>query len=171
MRGMLSELAAVATPAVITIDIAPSFEVGPLTLAWHGLTIALGVLIGGLLAGRLARSRGLAVEPLHVIGLLVVVSALVGGRVYYLAETGRLLEPSQWFATTGFTFYGGFIMAAVTIAIYLRRSGHGGAHLDVCVAVLPLGVAIGRIGDVITASTTERRATFSSRSATRIPTR
>lgn len=146
---MLSELAATVSPAVITIDIPPTFDIGPVTLAWHGLTIALGILIGALLAGRLARSRGLAVEPLNVIVMLVVVSALVGGRIFYLAETGRLLEPSQWLATNGFTFYGGFVMAALTIAIYLRRSGHGAAYLDVCAIALPLGIAIGRIGDVI----------------------
>ncbi|HEV2058727.1 MAG TPA: prolipoprotein diacylglyceryl transferase family protein [Solirubrobacteraceae bacterium] len=149
MSSTLSQLAATVTPAVITIDIPPTFDIGPITLAWHGLTIALGILIGGLLAGRLARSRGLPVEPLNVIILLVIASALVGGRVYYLAETGRLLEPSRWLAMNGFTFYGGFIMAAVTIAIYLRRSGHGGAYLDVCAVALPLGIAIGRIGDVI----------------------
>lgn len=147
--SLLSQLAAALGPAVITVDIPPSFDIGPVTLAWHGLTIAIGVLVGGLLAARLARSRGMPSEPLEVIGLLVIVSALVGGRVFYLAETGQLLDPGAWLSTTGFTFYGGFIMAVVTIAIYLRRSGHSGAYLDVSAVALPLGVAIGRIGDVI----------------------
>ena len=35
--------------AVITIGIDPNIRLGPITLAWHG-TIALGVLIGGLLS-------------------------------------------------------------------------------------------------------------------------
>lgn len=149
MLELTALAAATVTPAVITIDIPPTFELGPVTLAWHGLTIALGVLTGAVLAGRLAQSRRLPTEPLNVIVLLVIVSAFVGGRVFHLAETGRLLEPSRWLATNGFTFYGGFIMAVVTIAIYLRRSGHGAAYLDICAVALPLGIAIGRIGDVI----------------------
>jgi phosphatidylglycerol---prolipoprotein diacylglyceryl transferase len=149
MTGFAGDVPVAVPAAIITIDIAPSFQLGPLTLTWHGLTIALGVLVGGLLAGRLARRRGLRSEPLQTIALLVVASALVGGRVYYLAETGRLLEPDQWLGTNGFTFYGGFIMAAITIAIYLRRSGHSVVYLDLAAVALPLGVAIGRIGDVI----------------------
>ena len=34
--------------STITIGIDPTIEIGPLTLAWHGITIALGILIGGV---------------------------------------------------------------------------------------------------------------------------
>ena len=44
-------------PAVITIGIDPEIHLGPLTLTWHGLTIALGVLVGGLIAGVWLRRR------------------------------------------------------------------------------------------------------------------
>jgi hypothetical protein len=37
-------------PAVITIGIDPEIHLGPITLAWPGLTIAIGVLVGGLAA-------------------------------------------------------------------------------------------------------------------------
>ena len=37
--------------STITIGIDPTIEIGPLTLAWHGITIALGILIGGVVAG------------------------------------------------------------------------------------------------------------------------
>ena len=53
------------------------------------------------------------------------VGALVGGRVYFLAEHGDLLDPGAWLGTQGFTFYGGVAVA------------------------LPLGLAVGRVGDVI----------------------
>ena len=38
--------------AVITIGIGPEIQLGPVTLAWHGITIAFGILIGGVAAGR-----------------------------------------------------------------------------------------------------------------------
>jgi hypothetical protein len=32
-----------ALPSVITIGIDPTIELGPVTIAWHGLTIAIGI--------------------------------------------------------------------------------------------------------------------------------
>jgi phosphatidylglycerol---prolipoprotein diacylglyceryl transferase len=135
--------------SVITIDIPPTFHVGPLTFAWHGITIAVGIAIGGLAAVRYARQRGLAAEPITNIGIILIVAAVVGGRLFYLAERGELGDPSRWLGSTGFTFDGGFIAAAIGIAAYLRLSRHPIVYLDVVAAALPLGVAIGRIGDVI----------------------
>jgi phosphatidylglycerol:prolipoprotein diacylglycerol transferase len=135
--------------STITLGIDPTIEIGPLTLAWHGITIALGILIGGLVAGREARRRGLDREPLYTIGMILVVGALVGGRLYYLAEQGRLFDFGDWFGSRGFTFYGGFIAAALGIGVYLWRGRLSVEYLDVVAFGLPLGIAIGRIGDVI----------------------
>lgn len=136
---------------VITIGIDPNIQVGPLTLTWHGLTLALGILAGLGLAVREARRRGIDPDPLTTIAGIVVVSALVGGRLWYLAETdpSALLRPGDWLGTNGFTFYGGFIMAAIGIAAYLRLKRRPPLYLDLIAAALPLGVAIGRVGDVI----------------------
>lgn len=135
--------------STITIGIDPTIEIGPVTLAWHGITIALGILIGGVVAAREARRRGLEPEPLYTIGMILVVGALLGGRIFYLAEHGRLLDVSAWFSSRGFTFYGGFIAAAVGIGLYLRRSWLNVEYLDAVAFGLPLGIAVGRIGDLI----------------------
>ena len=135
--------------ATITIGIDPTIELGPLTLAWHGLTIAIGIVIGGFVAGRWARRRGLETEQLQVMAIILVLSALVGSRILYLAEHGQLLEPSKWFGTHGFTFYGGLIAAALAIGAYVVRNRLSSAYLDAIAFGLPLGIAVGRIGDVI----------------------
>jgi phosphatidylglycerol:prolipoprotein diacylglycerol transferase len=135
--------------SVITIGIDPTIEVGPFTLAWHGLTIAIGVLVGGLAAAYDARRRGLDPERLYAVGLILVAGALVGGRAFYLLEHGRLDDAGAWFGTTGFTFYGGFIAAALGIVYYIRRGRLSLFYLDAIAAGLPLGIAVGRIGDVI----------------------
>jgi phosphatidylglycerol---prolipoprotein diacylglyceryl transferase len=134
---------------VITIGFDPTIEIGPITLAWHGLTIAIGVIVGGLAAALDARRRGLEPERLYPIGVIVVVGALVGGRAFYLLEHGRVGDLGAWFSSTGFTFYGGFIAAAVGIAYYVRREHLSPSYLDAIAAGLPLGIAVGRIGDVI----------------------
>jgi phosphatidylglycerol:prolipoprotein diacylglycerol transferase len=130
--------------AVITIGIDPNIHLGPITLAWHGVTIAIGIAIGALVAGRLARARSLDTDPLHAIAGLVVLGGLVGGRLFYVLEHGGAL-----LGTRGFTFDGGVILAAVLVAGYVWRSRLNGAYLDVVAVGLPLGVAIGRIGDII----------------------
>lgn len=129
---------------VITIGINPDIEVGPLILTWHGLTIAIGVLTGAVAAARYLRERELDTEPLFAISALVMIGALVGGRLFYVLEQGGPL-----FGTRGFTFNGGVIAAAVLIAAYVWRTGLSARYLDAVALGLPLGVAIGRIGDVI----------------------
>jgi phosphatidylglycerol:prolipoprotein diacylglycerol transferase len=133
-----------AGPAVITIGIDPEIHLGPVTIAWHGLTIALGILIGGVAAARYLRELELEVDPLYVIGALLTLGAVVGGRLFYVLEHGGPL-----FGTRGFTFDGGFILAAALIAAYVWRQRLTARYLDAVAVGLPLGVAIGRIGDVI----------------------
>jgi len=132
------------TAAVITIGIDPEIHLGPLTLAWHGITIALGILIGGMLAARQLRLWGMDDEPMYTFGLLAVVGGLVGGRLFYLLEHGGKL-----FSSHGFTFAGGVILAALLIAGYVKREQLSVRYLDAAAIGLPLGVAIGRIGDII----------------------
>jgi phosphatidylglycerol:prolipoprotein diacylglycerol transferase len=139
----------IAVPSVITIGIDPTIEIGPVTLAWHGLMIAVGIAVGGVAVAHDARRRGLDPERVYAIGLILVVGALVGGRAFYLLEHGRLDDPGAWAGTVGFTFYGGFIAAALGIAYYLRRARLSVSYLDAIAAGLPLGIAVGRIGDVI----------------------
>lgn len=148
--------------AVITINIDPEIQLGPLTLAWHGLTIAMGILIGALVAGRWLRERGLDVEPMYNFGALAAVGGIVGARIFYLLEhdPGGLFAPDRLFSSHGFTFDGGVILAAILIAAYVHRQRLGGRYLDACAAGLPLGVAVGRIGDVINGEHYGERSTF-----------
>lgn len=131
-------------PAVITIGLDPKIHLGPVTLAWHGLTIAIGIGLGSLLAARWLRDRELSVEPLYGLTALLALAGLVGGRLFYLAEHGGPLLSSY-----GFTFDGGVIAAAGLLAFWVRRGGLSTSYLDAMAAGLPFGVAVGRIGDVI----------------------
>lgn len=135
--------------AVIDIGIDPMIHLGPITIAWHGLTIALGILIGGLLAGAEARRRGLDPDPLQVMGFILIVGALVGSRAFYLAEHGGLADPKAWLGSRGFTFYGGFIVVALSLGAYVWRQRLSVQDLDAIALGLTLGYGIGRVGDII----------------------
>lgn len=122
----------------------PEIHLGPVTLAWHGLTIAVGIFVGAWAATRWAREEGISADPLHGLTALLAVAGIVGGRLFYVVEQGGPL-----FAKNGFTFDGGVIAAALTLALYAWRTGITMRYLDAIGAGLALGVAIGRIGDVI----------------------
>ncbi|MFM7435594.1 MAG: prolipoprotein diacylglyceryl transferase family protein, partial [Vulcanococcus sp.] len=60
------------------------FQLGPFSLRWYGLLIALAVLLGLVLATRLGKLRGL--DPAVIADLLpiLVLAAVVGARLYYV---------------------------------------------------------------------------------------
>ena len=133
----------------IAVSVDPTIEIGPLSLAWHGLTIAVGITAGAALARREAKRLGLDSEPLEVMALILIAASIVGARVFHLAENGLLSTPGEWLATTGFTFYGGFIGAAVAVGAYIWRRRLSLHYVDAIAAAVPIGIALGRIGDVI----------------------
>ena len=137
--------------AVISIGIDPEFGLGPLTVAWHGLMIAVGIVVGGWLAGRYARERRLSGEEIVNLVVVIALSGIIGARAFYLLENdaGALLEPAEWFGTRGYSFYGAIIFGVPAAAVYLRLRGLGLRYLDALAAGFPLGMAVGRIGDVI----------------------
>jgi len=138
-------------PSIIEISIDPMIEIGPVTIAWHGLTIALGLILGGWFALRFGRERGLDEVRLLDLIILIAVSGIVGARVLYLIENdaGALLRPSDWLGTNGFSFYGGIVFGVPAVAVYLHWRELGIVYLDALAAGFPAGMALGRVGDVI----------------------
>lgn len=136
---------------MITINIDPMLEIGPVTIAWHGLTVAIGLVIGGLLAIRVAGERGLDKDQTLNLVLLIAVAGMVGARAFYLLENdpSALPNPGDWLGSRGFSFYGGILFGVPAVAIYLRRQHLDVRYLDALAAGFPLGMAVGRIGDVI----------------------
>lgn len=137
------------TLAVITIGIDPFIHLGPVTLAWHGITIAIGIAVGGLLASRDVKRRGMSAEPIQTIIALTAVGGIVGAKILYIVESGGLARPDEWLGTNGFTFAGGLILGAALVIGYVVRARLDPLYIDIAAAALPLGVAVGRIGDVI----------------------
>ncbi len=135
--------------AVIRIGIDPNIHLGPLHLTWHGLMIAVGVAAGGWLATVYARERGLDRERVVDLIVVVAVAGTVGARLFYLAEHGNLLRPSEWLGTFGFSIYGAVILGPLAGAAYMRWRELGMRYLDAAAAGFPLGLLVGRTGDLI----------------------
>ena len=60
------------------------FSLGPITLRWYGLLIAIAVLIGVWLAQKIAKKRGLDPESMTNLTFWLVLGALPGARLYYV---------------------------------------------------------------------------------------
>lgn len=135
--------------SVIEIGIDPTIELGPVSLAWHGITIALGIIIGGLATARYARERGLDLERLSTLGLMLVAFGLLGARLFHLIESGDIADPGEWLGTRGFSLNGGVVLVAVATAVYVHRERLSLRYLDAVAVGFALGLAIGRVGDVI----------------------
>ena len=86
-----------ASLGVITINVDPSFQIGPLTLAWHGLMIAVGIIAGAWLAMRFAHEQGLQRDELLNLVALLIVGGIIGSRLLYLLfdQPGDLLAPAN----------------------------------------------------------------------------
>jgi phosphatidylglycerol:prolipoprotein diacylglycerol transferase len=128
------------------------FQLGPFALRWYGLLIALAVLLGLALASRLAKARG--IDPVLVADLLplLVLGAVIGARVYYVALEWRQYA-GNWGEMIaiwrgGIAIHGALLGGILTTVIYCRwRRQAFWPLLDVLVPAVALGQAIGRWGN------------------------
>jgi phosphatidylglycerol:prolipoprotein diacylglycerol transferase len=137
--------------ASITISLDPQIHVGALSLAWHGLMIAVGIFFGARMSISYARRKGLPGEPVTSIVAVLALAGIVGSRLFYLLlnQPAGLADPTQWLGSRGFAFYGALILSPLAVAIYIHRRRLSLRYLDACAYGFPLGTAIGRIGDLI----------------------
>lgn len=124
---------------------------GPFTLAWHGLMIAVGILAGIWMAQRYAKEEALSAERITVLVFVLVIAGTIGARIFFLLlETpSSLLRPTDWFETRGFAFFGALIAGPAAVGVYMWRSDLSARYLDALAAGFPLGMAVGRVGDII----------------------
>jgi len=140
----------------IQVDLNPNlFAIGPLTLTWHGVFSVLGILAAIRMTQWLAwRHDRISGDKVYDAAFWAVVIGLLGARIHYVLENYRLFVGHllKVFAINegGISQWGGIFGAIVGIWIWSRRNHV--AFWKLMDAVGPpalLGLAIGRIGDVI----------------------
>ncbi len=145
----IAMLSSIGWPVVDRFRIGGTFAISP-----HGLFIAIGFMIGAWLFGRIAAARGVDERAISSIVLWSLIGAIVGARFFYVLAHWSEFAPKPVEALLiwkgGISLLGGIAGATIANAINIRRFGLRFFQVaDALAAPLALGIAIGRIGDLI----------------------
>jgi phosphatidylglycerol:prolipoprotein diacylglycerol transferase len=131
-----------------------AIHIGPLAIHWYGIIIAAAVLGAALLGSREARVRGEDRDVGWAILLWALVAGVIGARIYhvihqwdlYRVNPGLILQ--VW--NGGLGIPGAIVGGAAALLIYTRVNKLPTARwLDIFAIALPLGQAIGRLGNFV----------------------
>ena len=125
-----------------------------LQLTWHGVFTAVGIALGVYLGVWIARREGFTEDDGYSIALVGVPAGIIGARALYVLENRTAFE-GRWLDVFrinegGISIYGaviGGVLGAVIYGLIRRLPIRRG--LDAAAFGLLLGMAIGRIGDLI----------------------
>ena len=130
-----------------------AFHLGPLTVHWYGILLAVAFLLGLWTAARRAPRSGIIPEKISDIGLWLIIGAVVGARLLYIVTYWRESFAGQPFweifmiQRGGLVYYGGLIGAALACILYCRRQGLALWKVaDVLAPSIALGYVFGRMG-------------------------
>ncbi len=127
------------------------FEIGPINIYTYGVLLAAAYLIGLKYALVRARARGLDTNKIMDLGIVIIISALIGAKLMLLAvDFDHFTENLSRIWTlmrSGGVFYGGLVLAVPVAFWYMRRQRlPAWVTCDVFAPGIALGHAVGRIG-------------------------
>ena len=133
---------------------ARSFSLGPLTIHYYGLIIALGLVLAVLYGWKRSRQFGIKQDDIFDGVLIIVPIALVCARLYYCFfqwnEGGYAENPISilYVWKGGLAIYGGVLGAAASIAVFCKiKKINLPALLDLVFLGFLIGQSIGRWGN------------------------
>lgn len=112
---------------IIKFDIPlPEFiSATPISIYGFGISLAIGLIVGGRLVFARARAHGIDSSKLELGFVLAIFGVVVGGHVGY----GLMYEPAAYFAQpskfldlrSGMSSFGGLIFTCILLSIYIRK--------------------------------------------------
>jgi phosphatidylglycerol:prolipoprotein diacylglycerol transferase len=135
----------------IVIDVNPMIaHVGPFTLTWFGLFVALAIVAGWWLGLREARRRGLEVEKVQSLIFWSLLGGIAGARLFHVVDRWDQYASDPIRALYvwegGLAIYGGLVGGVLTGFLYAWRSGLPVWRMaDAAAPGLILGQALGRL--------------------------
>jgi phosphatidylglycerol:prolipoprotein diacylglycerol transferase len=128
------------------------FSLGPLTVRWYGVMIALGFMSASVLLVRRARQWNLDSEKIINCALTIFIGGIIGARLYFVALSWTYFSQhlSEIAATWngGLSIHGGIVFGTIAGIIYCKVNQLPVLKIaDLVGSVAPLAQAIGRWGN------------------------
>ena len=153
-------------PALIQSPGSQLINLGFISIKWYGLLIAISVLLGLNLSKKLARSRG--IDPNFISEILpsLVLSSIIGARVYYVIFEYQQFSGDKFFTTIkilniylnipsflaiwegGIAIHGALLGGFLSIYLFCKSKKIPlKIFLDILIPSVILGQSIGRWGN------------------------
>ncbi len=142
----MSLIAAIPSPAQNVL------EIGPLTIHFYGILIAIGVIVAIVVGKKRYVRFGGDGQLFESVAIWAIVIGFLGARAGYVVTHTHRFEGRPWAVffiwEGGLALYGGLFFGALTV-IYLINRRHGDlfAFGDAVAVGIPLAQAIGRWGN------------------------
>ncbi len=137
-----------------SLQISPSLQVGPLVFRWYGLILAAAILVSYFVSRKNAWRFGISPEVVDDFAFWLTLVGIAGARIYYVVfNLGYFSQDWSeaykiWHG--GLSIYGAVLSGLLFTYFYTRRKAFGFWQMsDLIVLGLPLGQAIGRLGNFV----------------------
>jgi phosphatidylglycerol:prolipoprotein diacylglycerol transferase len=126
-------------------------DFGSVGIRSYGVMLAIAFWVGIEISARMARKRGYDHLLIVDLGLIILLSSVIGSRFLYVITHLSDFRGDPWGVLKvwegGLTFYGGLVAAVVLGVLYLKRRGQPVAEItDILAPQIALGIAIARVG-------------------------
>ena len=133
-------------------NVGKSVTVFNFDIAYYGITIGIGMLLGILIASWQAKRTGVNPEHVTDVALYGIVFGIIGARIYYVAFSWDTykndLKSILNLREGGLAIYGGVIAAIITVIVFAKIKKISAPLLFDTVGVgLVTGQAVGRWGN------------------------
>tara|TARA_B100000029_G_scaffold449439_1_gene472648 strand:+ start:44959 stop:45792 length:834 start_codon:yes stop_codon:yes gene_type:complete len=129
-------------------------KIGDVLITWHGLFTAMGIFVGLNVILRLARLRSLDEDNIYTLALVAIPSGIVGARGLFVIEHWSYFSGSPLDIIRvnegGISVWGALLTGVIVTVCFAKwRNYPLRVLLDICGLGMILGLAIGRVGDLI----------------------
>jgi phosphatidylglycerol---prolipoprotein diacylglyceryl transferase len=130
-----------------------AFQIGSLSIRWYGLLIASAIILGTVLAQKLAEKRNVDPELVGDLAIWLVVGAIPCARFYYVLFEWPRFQTQEWYKVFaiwegGIAIHGAIIGGAIAATIFCKRQKISTWLMaDIFLPAVILGQAIGRWGN------------------------
>lgn len=129
-----------------------AFKIGDLPIAWYGILLATGFMVGMWTAGRRGMKIGLNAEDISNLMMCLFVGGIVGAKLLFVINhLGQEPLKDLVLSRSGMVFHGAFFGACAAVWLFTRKVKMPmWATFDALAPSFALGHAFGRIGCFMT---------------------